>query len=164
MEAKTLAVYLKDLPRLLMLNLQANKLGDKGIDFLVPSLQSLPRLRFLGLPENSISHASTKSLVQYLNKANISEFRLYLGGNQLGDAGAEMFLSLSKDLNHCRIYLENNNISDSVANKLQQLSHVEWNINKPFKYDLGCGSHSVLGISVDSSWNSSKEAILGTDF
>jgi Ran GTPase-activating protein (RanGAP) involved in mRNA processing and transport len=148
-----------------MLNLQSNDLRDEGVQILIPSLQNLFKLDNLNLTDNDISSVSANLLVGYLNTVKIDGFDFYLGHNQLGDKGGEVFLSLSKYAKPCSIYLERNNISDEIANKLQQLSHVKWSINitPGPRYNPSLKFYSTLNIKVDSYETLSKEDILLND-
>lgn len=160
--AQALDPYLKDLPQLQMLVLRSNNLTDEGIKELIPNFQKLPKLCYLDLSENQISSVSAKPLVQYLNTVKKPKFHLYLGKNQLGDTGIQFFLNLSKDLNPCYMYVEVNNISNEMASKLQQLSHINWSTHTSLgsDYNSNIECHSIINFGIDNYKTSSKKSII----
>ncbi|XP_029914871.1 MHC class II transactivator isoform X2 [Myripristis murdjan] len=121
--AEQLAEALVSLPSLEVLSLSQNCIGDHGVQRLAPALKTLPSLHRLSLYSNAISDGGAESLAAVLSHMT-SLTDLDVKFNKLTDVGAQ---SLGASLKNCpwmkSLRMWNECIPYGVFERLQQQDH-----------------------------------------
>ena len=122
------ALHDEEPPRLHRLNLEGNRLGDKGVQALCRAIMKAPSIAFLKLGRNQLGEASVHALAELVIHQGLSKFEddtsiirsLDIRGNHLGASASFLSQALSSDCRLQSLHLSRNDLDATAVQGLAQ--------------------------------------------